>query len=260
MKKYSLKGWLFLTFVITWGIAAAYLLLPDTMCQIFGEISYSSPLFWIASYAPLIASILVIANKGGKKELFEFLKQIVQFKFELKWFLFIIICVPLITVVASIPTEVGIHIPLNMGFLITFLISNIFIGPLGEEPGWKGVALPNLLSKYSPLLSGIILGVIWAIWHLPAYMISTTPQGDHNVFVEYIGFVIIAIGFEILSTYIYIKTNGNIVASGILFHFVYNVSMSIFEPTHLYTGLVFILVAIFIIYKSNIQWFVKSNT
>ena len=39
--------------------------------------------------------------------------------------------------------------------------------PLGEEPGWRGYALPQLQAQRSPLVSGVVLGVLVALWHLP---------------------------------------------------------------------------------------------
>ena len=43
----------------------------------------------------------------------------------------------------------------------------IAMGPLGEEPGWRGFALPLLLKRHNPLLASLVIGVVWAAWHLP---------------------------------------------------------------------------------------------
>jgi membrane protease YdiL (CAAX protease family) len=47
-----------------------------------------------------------------------------------------------------------------------FLFIFLFIG-LGEEPGWRGFALPHLQKRHSPLIASLILAPIWALWHLP---------------------------------------------------------------------------------------------
>jgi membrane protease YdiL (CAAX protease family) len=50
---------------------------------------------------------------------------------------------------------------------LIFAFNLLFGGTLGEEIGWRGFALPRLLEKFSPLQASFILGVVWALWHLP---------------------------------------------------------------------------------------------
>src|SRR5512132_3500788 len=56
------------------------------------------------------------------------------------------------------------------------LVITLFIGPLGEEFGWRGVALPLLQGRFAPLWASLILGVIWGLWHLPAFVLGGTSQ------------------------------------------------------------------------------------
>ncbi|MFC6940666.1 type II CAAX prenyl endopeptidase Rce1 family protein [Salinirubellus sp. GCM10025818] len=62
-----------------------------------------------------------------------------------------------------------VEYPLFLGFII------LFGGGL-EEPGWRGYLLPALQETYSPLTAGLIVGVVWAGWHLPLVFISGTIQ------------------------------------------------------------------------------------
>lgn len=48
----------------------------------------------------------------------------------------------------------------------------VFSGPLGEEIGWRGFALPKLLETYSALAASLILGSVWAVWHLPLILVG----------------------------------------------------------------------------------------
>lgn len=64
--------------------------------------------------------------------------------------------------------------------LLVFCGTLLYLGPLGEEPGWRGFALPQLLKSHSPLIASIIIGLVWTLWHLPVDLagrnISMVPE------------------------------------------------------------------------------------
>src|SRR3546814_20952371 len=49
-------------------------------------------------------------------------------------------------------------------------------GALGEELGWRGFALPRLLELMDARRASLLLGLVWAVWHLPAFFLSTLSQ------------------------------------------------------------------------------------
>ena len=51
--------------------------------------------------------------------------------------------------------------------ILTLFIPNLVGGPLGEEAGWRGFALPRLQRRFDPVTSSLLLGFLWASWHLP---------------------------------------------------------------------------------------------
>ena len=80
------------------------------------------------------------------------------------------------------------------------LLFAVFSGPLGEEPGWRGFALPRLLSRYPALTASLILGVVWAAWHIPLLLVGDlTVYGTVNA-------VLAAIVF----TWVYQNTGGSV--------------------------------------------------
>ena len=90
-----------------------------------------------------------------------------------------------------------------------FLFILLFIG-LGEEPGWRGFALPELQKKYSPLCASLILAPIWAIWHLPLvgneFPLSIVPA-----------FLLSLFGATFMLTWLFNRSNGSVLLP-MLFH------------------------------------------
>ena len=62
--------------------------------------------------------------------------------------------------------------PLHWSILLStsvFNYSTLLGGPLFEEPGWRGFALPRLEARFHPVVASVVLSVVWAAWHLPLF-------------------------------------------------------------------------------------------
>src|SRR5206468_8184082 len=92
--------------------------------------------------------------------------------------------------------------------LVLFVYVFFLGGPLGEELGWRGFALPRLQRRYGPLVGSLILGPIWAFWHLPVFWIPAWnyPPTILNI----VMFVIAAIAFTIVMTWVFNSTKGSL--------------------------------------------------
>ncbi|HEX5350844.1 MAG TPA: CPBP family intramembrane glutamic endopeptidase [Trichococcus sp.] len=100
-------------------------------------------------------------------------------------------------------------------YLLNFVA--ILIGCAAEEIGWRGFLLPNLQKKYTPFSSSIFVGILWGVWHL-------------NFTAGLLGFVlytITIIEMSILMTWLYNKSDGNLVLMTV-WHFSFNVTSHIF--------------------------------
>lgn len=98
---------------------------------------------------------------------------------------------------------------LALGFLI--LLVNPLAGPLGEEPGWRGFALPLLQSKWSALVASLVLSVFWAGWHVPLILSGLTPWP----------LLLQVIPLAILFTWVYNGTSGSLFMA-VVFHASYD--------------------------------------
>ena len=117
----------------------------------------------------------------------------------------------------------------TLGFAVTMLLSP---GALLEEMGWRGFALPMLLRSMSPLTASVVLGVMWAAWHLPREILPLM-SGAEGVWFKFIvkqaNFVPGCIAASIIATYLFFKLGGS-VWGGVLVHAFHNeLAVNVFQ-------------------------------
>jgi membrane protease YdiL (CAAX protease family) len=101
----------------------------------------------------------------------------------------------------------------------------ILLGGGQEEFGWRGYALPLLESKYGIWFGNIILGLIWAFWHLPLWFITGTSQ----TYMNFGGFILLMVGYSFILSWIR-KISDNRPFSGLYAHGMANTFIP-FMPT-----------------------------
>ncbi|WP_298490028.1 CPBP family intramembrane glutamic endopeptidase [uncultured Chloroflexus sp.] len=94
--------------------------------------------------------------------------------------------------------------------LIAFFVILFTSGPLQEEFGWRGYALPRLQARYGATSASLIVGVAWWLWHTPAAFIPGRFMANDIFTFSALAIVIILTSF--LVTWIYNHTNGSILA------------------------------------------------
>jgi membrane protease YdiL (CAAX protease family) len=126
---------------------------------------------------------------------------------------------------AAVDLTPGQNLIATAGGPVPFFVSMLIAGPLAEEPGWRGTAYPRLLASMSRLQAGLLLGVIWAIWHLPLFFIPGTVQAGFGL-ISWSGllFTLSVIPMALLTGYAYERAG---VAASIAVHFGVNVTMAL---------------------------------
>lgn len=97
----------------------------------------------------------------------------------------------------------------------------VFGGPLGEELGWRGYALPLLQRAHGPLRATAVLGVVWAVWHAPLFAIAGTVQRS----VPPTGFVIQIVATAVIYTWLWNRARSLPLVIG--FHAAFNTSVGL---------------------------------
>jgi membrane protease YdiL (CAAX protease family) len=175
------------------------------------------------TWAPAIAALLAAALTGGRAAVSELGARLVRWRVGWQWYLVVILGPAVFSlVVAGVYVLLGgswaeaappalLEGPLMMPPL--FLVILTLTDGLGEELAWRGFALPRLLSRYNALAASLILGVIWALWHLP--LLWTEGNG---MFHQPIWLLLLDITAKsVLFTWVFLHTRGSVLLA-MLFH------------------------------------------
>lgn len=175
----------------------------------------------IGMWGPAIAAVLVTALTRGRAGLRALFGSLFRWRVPARWYLVILFGLPAITVLSVLLYTLITHQPLifqpgqwtqTLGWLIQALILGFWAC---EEIGWRGFALPRLLSRWNALLASVILGIVWALWHLPYYLLMDMP-------VPFTMFMVYTVSLSILMTWVFNHTLGSVFVAT-CFHFWVNI-------------------------------------
>jgi membrane protease YdiL (CAAX protease family) len=126
---------------------------------------------------------------------------------------------------------------------------------LCEELGWRGYALPRLLTRFSPFTASLILGVIWGVWHLPSFFLSGMEQNGMSLTL----FIIYTPCLSILMTWVFQHTHGSVL-SAVMIHYMANICTTILGVTLPTLGIILLTGSILVlVFDKQFGWFHSSN-
>ena len=190
-----------------------------------------------AMAGPALGAFVVTRMVEGKQGTRQLLRRILRWRVGVQWYLIAVFGVPPVyflaasLVLGTAPLEALIE---DWPFLFTSYLPKVvmvfLIVSLWEEIGWMGFALPRLQEKYGPLMASVVLGVLWALWHLPAYFNSTQVVADKVGLGEldrllYLlpPLILLATFTRIVMTWLFNVAMGSVIVVT-LFHAAFNVS------------------------------------
>src|SRR5512133_30922 len=219
MSTRTLLAFFALAFGFCWGVASLLLVFADQLEPIFGPVSGTNPVFVLAVYAPGIAAVALVWRHFGVKGLGSFFKRVTLWRMPIGWWAFLLLGIPAVKYLgAAMNGTIDDPFPFSPWYtLVPALATTLFIGPVGEEFGWRGLALPLLQRRFAPLWASLILGAVWGLWHLPAFLLSGTPQSAWSMGPYALG--VLSLG--VIVTPMFNAAKGSILIP-ILFHFQMN--------------------------------------
>jgi hypothetical protein len=233
-----------LTYAISWSI---WLLMAVLSLDIRAPLG--STLNIAAIFGPTLAGLILTAVRHGRSGVGQIIVRLWQPRPRPAWIgaalLLPLAILTAAAMLAFLMGELTLASTAATGWLLLFgefVRIFFFGGPLGEEIGWRGYALPRLLRDHSPMRASVLLGLVWGVWHAPIYAIAGTGQnemlrsGGSFPFL-FVAFVVWTIGLSVLFTWLYKLAGGNLLVV-ILFHAAVNTA--VFLPTffHAQSGMV----------------------
>ncbi len=220
IKKHQLLAFFGLTFLIMYTILF-------TTAYVNPSWFHEWSLVWFLSiFSPTWGALIVSWIIGGWSEVKRLLSGFTRWDVGIRWYLATLflflgpLIIGLIYVALGNPHP-GLNQELTIWGVTGQLIFNVFSGPVSEEAGWRGFALPRLQEKFNALVSSILLGTLWACWHIPLFFIPGSDQ-QSILFPIYLA---LNIAFAIYMTWLYNNTNGSLLITT-LAHFCINISMT----------------------------------
>ena len=213
INKYQISIFFILTFIFSWfpwyaGIA------PEVMAM-----------------GPSIAAFIIVLIVGGKRGFVDLVRPFGRWRASLKlWAIAIFGPAVLYLIGLGVYLLLGgeappfIMIREELNLIPLYLVMVVLMpwnGPVGEEFGWRGYALPKLQNKYGPLIASLVIGTVWGIWHLPSFF---APQGVVGAIAATVGMIFIipytlgTIANSIFMTWLYNKSKASALIAGIIWH------------------------------------------
>jgi membrane protease YdiL (CAAX protease family) len=183
-----------------WGSAIA---------QQHGLLSFRLPQ-GVALWTLLPATVLVAAL-SGRGALRELGRQLLRFRTSPRWYA-VALLLPVGIAAMALLTGAVLRTPVALGQTMPLVPALIYLGYgtglflLTEELAWRGFALPRLLERFGPGVASILLGVVWALWHLPMFFVPTSGLAGQS----YPAFALFAIATTALLTWLYRVTGASL--------------------------------------------------
>jgi membrane protease YdiL (CAAX protease family) len=216
---WSLVAFFILTFAITWPCFLAV-----------GRLS-SVPrtlVLYLGIFAPAIVAIGLTALLAGGEGVGALLRPLFRADVGGRWYLFAVGYMAAIKLAVALVYRVVIGEWPRFGteswyvIVAATLASTLIGGQAGEEIGWRGFALPRLAERIGFPLASLLLGLIWALWHLPLFFVAGADKNGQS----FVVYSVQVVALSVAISWLYLRTGGSLLLT-MLMHSAINQSKDI---------------------------------
>jgi len=213
---------------------------------------------------PSIAAVAAAVLIDGRSGVVQLLRMVLVWRVGVRWYLVALLGpLALFALAAWLNVRLGATAVGSLaldwsefGSLLVLQLVGVFTGAW-EELGWRGYALPRMLSRFSPLVASLSLGVLWAVWHLPLFLAGDIPWADA-------AFIVVV---SVLFTAVFVRTSHSVLIA-FLMHASINaaggVTVLLFEGgdrTQMYWAVTAVtLVVAALVVGLRASWWLKAPT
>jgi membrane protease YdiL (CAAX protease family) len=221
MRRYPLLVFFFIAYAGSWIVTLPYVL------SVWGFLSGDYSIGYILKpfVGPTLAAIIMIGVIEGKVGFLSLRDRLKERHVGWRWYLFILLIIPVLILIGII-VQPGLLASFN-GLTTTLLVTYpayffiVFFGvALPEEIGWRGFALPRMQPRYGPLWGTLLLGVLWAFWHLLYFLTPAHGGGPGTnlttVIINFSIFFLIVMAFTIIFTWVFNRTKESVFIANLL--------------------------------------------
>jgi membrane protease YdiL (CAAX protease family) len=215
--RHPLVSFFIIAYAFSWLLALPYVRFADGS----GLLPFSWPIPFIVAAAivpfagPFLAGFIMTGVTGGRAGIGRWLRKIVLWRVGLGWYLFAIVGTPAIMVLGAIvlPGVLASYqtpaLSVVLSYPVSFVVFAIIGGPLGEEPGWRGFALPRMQRLHGPLIANLILGPLHVFWHLPYVFIPQwgTPR---DTILDLLWYLLSGVALTFIYAWVFNNTKGSV--------------------------------------------------
>jgi membrane protease YdiL (CAAX protease family) len=179
VRRHPLLCFFVLAYTISWLAWLPYVLSDDGLRVLHFKLAgpYLGQLVALpgAYLGPLSAAFVVTVMADGRPGLRRWWRRLAKWRVNWRWYLFALAGVPVILVLGTLPlpgAAVQLRLPAagTLAVYLPLLVFQVLTTGVAEEPGWRDFALPRIQQRYGPLVGTLVLGLLWAGWHLPLFL------------------------------------------------------------------------------------------
>lgn len=207
---FALQVGLYLVALLGTGFLGTGTEQPTSVADLGGPLAYLALL--PGSLTVAMAAILVIAVASGRVGLRDLRSRLFRWRVGVGWYAVALLTAPLlmtaILYTLSLTSPAFLPVILKVDDIATLLMAGLVVGilvPFLEELGWTGFATPELRKRHGVVATGLIVGLLWGVWHLPLYLATDGGPVPQVLYVPVMAFSIL-LPFRVLIVWVYEHT------------------------------------------------------